>query len=71
MANNDQNNRDLDQITEDQIITGLSLQGADESALEDAEPWESWETKLVLWSILIGISGLVVLGTLINIFLLK
>ncbi len=36
----------------------------------EAEPWEIWETKLILWSILIGIAGLVVLGILINIFLL-
>ena len=34
------------------------------------EPWESWETQLVLWCIGIGIVGLVVLGLLINAFLL-
>lgn len=36
----------------------------------EAEPWADWETRLVLYSIAIGLAGLVVLGTLINIFLL-
>ena len=35
-----------------------------------AEPWESWETKLVAWSIGIGIAVLVVGGYLINVFIL-
>ncbi len=30
------------------------------------EPWEKWESKLVLYSILLGIGGLVILGALIN-----
>ncbi len=30
------------------------------------EPWEKWETKLVVYSILTGIAGLIVLGILIN-----
>ncbi len=30
------------------------------------EPWEKWESKLVLYSILLGIAGLVILGALIN-----
>jgi hypothetical protein len=34
------------------------------------EPWEPWETSLVLWSIGLGIAGLVVLGILVNIFIL-
>lgn len=34
------------------------------------EPWESWESKLVLWSILAAIIGLVILGFLINWFIL-
>jgi len=34
------------------------------------EPWESWETKLVVYSLVIGGLGLVILGALINIFLL-
>ena len=36
-----------------------------------AEPWESWETKLVAWSIGIAIVGLVILGWLINTFILS
>jgi len=42
----------------------------DELYSSKAEPWEDWEGRLVLYSIGIGIAGLVVLGTLINIFLL-
>ena len=30
------------------------------------EPWESWESKLVLGSIIIGFIGLIILGILIN-----
>jgi len=36
---------------------------------EEAEPWESWETKLVLYSIGIGILVLIVGGLLVNPFL--
>lgn len=38
--------------------------------LEAPEPWEPWETSLCLWSLIIGIAGLVILGVLINIFIL-
>ncbi len=41
-----------------------------EVAIDAPEPWEPFETQLVSWSIGIGIAGLVVLGTLINIYLL-
>ncbi len=41
-----------------------------EALLSEAEPWESWESGLVLWSIGIGIGGLIVLGWLVNTFLL-
>jgi hypothetical protein len=37
---------------------------------EEAEPWESWETKLVLYSIGIGVLVLIVGGLLVNYFLL-
>lgn len=37
---------------------------------EEVEPWEPWETRLCLWSLGIGIGSLVVLGVLVNIFLL-
>ncbi len=42
-----------------------------EALLGKPEPWESWETKLVGWSIGIGITGLIILGYLINTYLLK
>jgi hypothetical protein len=41
-----------------------------EVLLGEAEPWEPWETKLIVWSIGIGIGGLIVLGFLINTFIL-
>jgi len=41
-----------------------------EALLGEPEPWETWETQLVGWSIGLGLGGLVVLGFLINKFLL-
>lgn len=41
-----------------------------EELLGEPEPWEPWETKLVLYSIGIALIGLVVLGILINTFIL-
>jgi len=38
--------------------------------MEEAEPWEPWETKLVLWSIGIGILVLAVGGFIINALIL-
>lgn len=38
--------------------------------MEKAEPWESWETQLCVWSIAIGLGALVVLGILIDLFIL-
>jgi len=35
-----------------------------------AEPWEEWESKLVKWSLGIGIVALVILGILVNLFIL-
>lgn len=35
------------------------------------EPWEKWEKKLVIWSLIIAIIGLVILGFLINWLILK
>lgn len=46
-----------------------SLEHAD-VAIDAPEPWEPFETQLVGWSIGIGIAGLIILGTLINIYLL-
>lgn len=39
--------------------------------MKEAEPWERWETKLVAWSIGIGIVLLIVGGYLINAFILN
>lgn len=37
----------------------------------EPEPWEPWETKLVLYSIGLALAGLVVLGFLVNTFILS
>lgn len=42
-----------------------------EALLGEAEPWEAWEGKLVLYSLGIAAISLVVLGWLINTFILK
>ena len=52
-----------------QAQTEMSLEHA-EVAIDAPEPWEPFETQLVGWSIGIGIAGLIILGTLINIYLL-
>ena len=39
-------------------------------ATREAEPWEEWEGKLVKYSLLIGVGTLIVLGGLINVFIL-
>jgi hypothetical protein len=42
-----------------------------DNALSGApEPWERWETSLVLGSIAVGLVGLVVLGWLVDRFIL-
>lgn len=41
-----------------------------EALLGEPEPWEAWETKLVLWCIGIAIVGLILLGWLINTYIL-
>lgn len=41
-----------------------------EALLGEPESWESWETQLMVWSIGLGLAGLVVLGVLINKFIL-
>lgn len=38
--------------------------------IDIAEPWEQWETQLVTWSLGIGIVGLVILGVLVDAFIL-
>ena len=34
------------------------------------EAWEAWESKLVVWSIIAAVLALVVLGIIINMFIL-
>lgn len=41
-----------------------------QEATMEAEPWEEWEGRLVKYSLLIGVGALVVLGALINVFIL-
>ena len=37
-----------------------------EELFTNPEPWEPWENKLVIWSIVAGVISLFILGTLIN-----
>ena len=41
-----------------------------EEAKQQAEPWEEWESKLVKYSLIIGVAALVVFGALVNLFVL-
>ncbi len=41
-----------------------------ELSMDAPEPWEGWETRLCLWSLGLGFTGLVVLGVLVNVFIL-
>ena len=43
---------------------------ADDALSGAPEPWESWETTLVLGSIAVGLIGLVLLGWLVARFIL-
>lgn len=52
------------------VPSGTPAASAEHVAIEAPEPWEAWETKLVVWSVAIGVAGLVVFGTLINIYML-
>ena len=49
--------------------TGESM-GQAEVSIDAPEPWEPFETQLVVWSIGIGVAGLIILGTLINLYIL-
>lgn len=44
---------------------------ADEALSGAPEPWERWETTLVVGSIAVGFVGLVVLGWLVDHFILS
>jgi len=43
--------------------TGEALQAVD---VDEGEPWEPWETKLVLWSLAIGVVVLVIGGWIVH-----
>jgi len=54
------------------IIMKHSSQKSDlESLFTQAEPWEPWESKLVIGSIIIALISLSALAVLINHFILK
>jgi len=42
-----------------------------EDLFTNPEPWEKWETELVIGSIIIAIVSLIILGILINWLILK
>lgn len=63
---NDADNETYDQSLENDMSRLLP----DQSVLGEPEPWESWETSLCLWSIGIGIAALIILGILVDWFLL-
>lgn len=47
------------------------MEGKNEVLEEEFQPWAPIESKLVKYSIILGIISLIVLGGLINVFLLK
>jgi len=56
----------------EEVKTGaLSGEIDTEGMLDNPEPWEDWETKLVLWSLGIGVTCLVVFGIIINMTILN
>ncbi len=65
-------NREITRSPEGGSTGGLNIgvEGAEE-VLANPEPWEPWETKLVVWSIGIGLVSLAVLGTIINMTILN
>jgi hypothetical protein len=61
---------DIHNKTDNQSLEDVGKLLSNQSVLGEPEPWESWETSLCLWSIGIGIAALVVLGILVDWFLL-
>lgn len=57
------------EITGTGSLTGGGYEAED--LFEGAEPWSPIETKVVAWSFVAAAVALVVLGALINIFILK
>ena len=41
-----------------------------EATIGKPEPWAGWETRLCLWSLTLGITGLLVLAAVLHSFLL-
>lgn len=54
----------IDEARQRELSSAEALQG-------EPETWEPWETKLVLYSIGLAIAGLVILGVLVNTFILS
>ncbi len=54
-------------VTEEELVAEFK---AHEVEIDEHEPWEAWETKLVTYSIGLGIVGLVIMGVLVNTFIL-
>lgn len=52
------------------MVEGNDNNNADKELLGDPEPWEAWESRLVGICLLLAVAGLVVLGWLINRFIL-
>ncbi len=51
---------------------GLSTEIIDsDESLSNPEPWEPWESKLVLYSLGIGFVALVILGVIVNMTILN
>ena len=55
---------------EEEVVEKAPEIHPDELYSSQPEAWAEWETRLILYSLAIGIGGLVVLGALINLFLL-
>jgi hypothetical protein len=47
------------------------IQSTDRISIDDPEPWETWETKLVWFSLIFGVGMLIIGGVLANLFILK
>lgn len=54
-------------VTEEEFLAEFE---ALEVKIDECEPWEAWETNLVTYSVGLGIAGLVVMGVLVNTFIL-
>ena len=46
------------------------LPTTDNISIGEPEPWEKWETKLVCFSLILGVGMLIIGGILVNMFIL-